>query len=114
MSQTAQPHRVVLVTCPDRDSAQRVAERVVGDDLAACVNIVPAITSVYQWQGKVEQDDELLLIIKTHTRRFAALSEAVQAVHPYELPEIIAVPIEEGLEGYLRWIDESVKINDKQ
>jgi periplasmic divalent cation tolerance protein len=106
------PQRVVLVTCPDRDSAEAVAGHLVAEGLAACVNIVPGISSVYQWQGKIEQDDELLLIIKTHVQRLAALTKAVQAVHPYELPEVVAVPITEGLDGYLNWIDESVDINE--
>jgi periplasmic divalent cation tolerance protein len=99
---------IVLCTVPDHESATALAEAVVGEGLAACVNILPGVTSVYRWQGKVESGDELLLLIKTSEQTYAALEDRIAGLHPYELPEIIAVPIEAGLHDYLNWIDESV------
>lgn len=106
MSETPQ-HIIVLCTCPDEQTATIIAERLVEEGHAACVNIVPGILSVYQWQGKIEHDDELLLIIKTRQDSYPALETLIQQLHPYELPEIIAVSIERGLNGYLEWIDQS-------
>ena len=98
---------IVLVTAPEAD-ARNIARTLVGQDLAACVNIMPNLTSVYRWEGKVEEDTEHLLVIKTRRDALEALKAAVLEAHPYELPEIIAVPIVDGLNGYLDWIDESV------
>lgn len=93
-----------LCTCPDADSARRIADALVDARLAACVNLVPGITSVYRWQGKVEQADEVLLVAKTVRERLDALTREVQALHPYELPEVVAVEISGGLPAYLDWI----------
>lgn len=101
-------HMVVLNTCPDQETAGSIAGQLVQNGLAACVNMVPAIKSVYQWQGKIEQDDEVLLIIKTRQDKFSQLEALIQQHHPYELPEIVAVPINTGLTGYLNWIDQSL------
>jgi periplasmic divalent cation tolerance protein len=101
-------HLIVLCTVPDRESANSLAQAVVEDGLAACVNIVPHITSVYRWQGQLQSDDELLLIIKTSAKAYGDLEGRITDLHPYELPEIIAVPIHVGLPGYLTWIDESL------
>lgn len=98
---------IVLVTAPEAD-ARSIARVLVQQDLAACVNILPNLTSVYRWQGEVEEDTEQLLIIKTRRDVLEPLKAAVAEAHPYELPEIIAVPIVDGLKGYLDWIDESV------
>ncbi|BAZ93001.1 periplasmic divalent cation tolerance protein [Thiohalobacter thiocyanaticus] len=98
---------IVLVTAPEAD-ARTIARALVAQDLAACVNIVANLTSVYRWQGEVEEDTEQLLVIKTRRDVLEALKAAVLEAHPYELPEIIAVPIVDGLSGYLDWIDESV------
>lgn len=98
-------HQIVLNTCPDRDTATALAEALVNGGLAACVNIVPAVESVYRWQGKIQHDEELLLIIKARNDRFDAISQLIRDRHPYELPEIIAVPINTGLSDYLAWID---------
>lgn len=100
-------HLVVLCTAPDRPTARSLAEMLVNERLAACVNIVPELLSVYRWEGRAETDSELLLIIKTRRGRYAALEEHLRQQHPYELPEIIAVPITAGLAGYLNWIDSS-------
>lgn len=101
-------HLIVLCTVPDREAADSLAQALVDEGLAACVNIVPNITSVYRWQKQVESDDELLLVIKTSARAYGRLEGRITDLHPYELPEIIAVPIQAGLHGYLSWIDESV------
>ena len=98
---------IVLVTAPETD-ARNIARTLVGLDLAACVNIMPNLTSVYRWEGEVEEDTEQLLVIKTRRNVLEALKAAVLEAHPYELPEIIAVPVVDGLKGYLDWIDESV------
>ena len=84
--------------------AQTIAERVVDEELAACVNIVTGVSSVFRWHGKVETDQEMLLIIKTREPVYKALEERIVELHPYELPEIIGVPILRGLAGYLTWL----------
>ncbi len=95
---------VVCCTCPDSATAERIAETVVGEQLAACVNIAPGLTSIYRWQGQVQRDAELLLIIKTRSARYPALEARIRELHPYEIPEIIALPVQAGLAAYLNWI----------
>lgn len=97
-------HHVILCTCPDDATARELAGRVVEEKLAACVNILPGLTSVYEWQGRVETDPETLLIIKTAGDRVAALTDRLGAIHPYDVPEVIALPIEAGLPAYLQWL----------
>lgn len=104
-------HLIILCTCPDQTSARRIADRLVEARLAACVNLVPGVTSVYEWQGKIETSQEWLLLIKSHTERYAVLQEEILVLHPYELPEILALSIEDGLPDYLRWIDQCVGLN---
>ncbi|MDX1529053.1 MAG: divalent-cation tolerance protein CutA [Gammaproteobacteria bacterium] len=110
--QQATPYRIVLCTCPDMGTAQELAKRLVASRLAACVNIMPGLTSVYEWKGAVESDSELLLLAKTSEERYPALEKALREAHPYELPEIICVPIVAGLAGYLQWISDSVSPRD--
>ncbi len=95
---------LVLTNLPDRETATNLAARLVDERLAACVNVLAPCRSVYRWQGKVEEADEVPLLIKTTRRRYAALEAAIRANHPYELPEIIAVPLACGLPEYLGWI----------
>ena len=97
---------IVLCTAPDQSSAEQIAGALVDERLAACVNILPGVTSVYSWQGKRETDRELVLIIKTRQAVYQNLEQRIAALHPYELPEIVAVPLVGGLAGYLGWIDE--------
>lgn len=97
-------YQIVLNTCPDEAVAHTIANALVERRLAACVNIVPGIVSVYRWQGKISEDQELLLIIKSTTDAFPAISDCIQSLHPYELPEIIAVPIATGFQPYLSWM----------
>lgn len=95
---------LVLTNLPDADSAHTLAEHLVGQRVAACVNILAPCTSVYHWQGAVESATEVPLLIKTTRAGYAALEAAIRAAHPYELPEIVAVPIELGLPAYLDWV----------
>lgn len=97
----------VLCTVPDAATGQRIARSVVNEGLAACVNLLPGITSVYVWQGQVQENPELLLLIKTHQERYLALQEHIKELHPYQVPEIIAHKIEVGLPDYLNWIASS-------
>lgn len=99
------PHLLVLCTCPDQTSAERIATTLVQESLAACVNISPGIHSVYRWEGRVEQTQEILLLIKSTGSVYNALETRIQELHPYELPEIIAVPIIQGAQSYLEWIN---------
>ncbi|GGA47805.1 divalent-cation tolerance protein CutA [Dyella nitratireducens] len=91
-------------TCPHAASAQHLADALVGESLAACVNRIPGIHSTYRWKGKVTTDVEELLLIKTTVERFEALKQRLLALHPYELPELIAVPVERGHTAYLDWV----------
>lgn len=100
-------HLLALCAVPDRDTGQRLARALVEERLAACVNLVPGIASVYRWQGTVEESTECLLLIKTRAALFAALRDRIVALHPYELPEVIGVPVKAGLSAYLNWINEN-------
>jgi periplasmic divalent cation tolerance protein len=93
-------------TCPDEITARRLADTLVVERLAACVNIVPGLRSVYRWQGTVECGNELLLLIKTTRARLPALSARVVELHPHELPEVVAVEVAGGLSAYLDWVAE--------
>lgn len=95
---------LVMTTCNQRTSARRIGDGLVEQGLAACVNIIPAIESVYRWQGRIEHDEELLLIIKARASDYARLEQAIKDLHDYELPEVVAVPIETGSADYLNWI----------
>jgi periplasmic divalent cation tolerance protein len=99
---------VALVSCPP-DKAAGIAEALVEGRFAACVNIVPGVRSVYRWQGAVQRDDEALLVIKTAADRFEELKRAVLEMHPYELPEVIALPVAHGHVPYLEWVVQSAR-----
>ena len=103
----AENHIVTLCTVPDRESGERIAHALVEERLAACVNLVPGLTSVYRWQGKVEKEAECLLIIKTGVSRFNVLKQRIKALHPAEMAEIIALPIIHGDAAYLKWLTEN-------
>lgn len=100
---------IVLTVLPDRAAAERLADLLVAGNIAACVNLLAPCRSVYRWKGAVQHDEEHPLLIKTTAERYAALEDAIRANHPYELPEIVAVPIERGLPAYLAWIDSETK-----
>jgi periplasmic divalent cation tolerance protein len=97
--------QLVFSTCPDAKSAEAVAETLVAEGLAACVNVVSGLRSVYRWHGKLEKADEHLLLIKSTSSNFSALCRRIRELHPYELPEVLAVPISDGLPEYLSWIE---------
>lgn len=99
---------VILVTAGSEAEAEKIARALVEEQLAACVNILSPIRSIYRWQGQVADDREWLLLIKTRAERFAAVESRVKALHSYQVPEVIALPIVAGTEGYLRWLRESV------
>jgi periplasmic divalent cation tolerance protein len=100
---------MVFCTCSTRDEAQVIARSIVENRLAACVNILPGVQSVFRWEGKVDISNEFLLFIKTTSNRFEVLRDHIVAMHSYQVPEVIAVPVQRGLEPYLRWISDSVE-----
>lgn len=100
---------LVITTLPDQQAGERLASVLVQDGLAACVNISAPVTSIYRWRGELQHGSEVMLTIKTTRRRYPALEQAIVSGHPYELPEVIAVPITEGLTDYLAWIDACTK-----
>lgn len=104
MSQTRSQTLLVLTSLPDEASAQALALALVSERLAACVNVLAPCRSIYRWQGAIESALEVPLLIKSTTERYAALEAAIRARHPYELPEIVAVPIAHGLPEYLAWV----------
>lgn len=95
---------VVLVTVPDRKTAEKIARTVVEERLAACVTILPGATSVYRWEGKIETADELQLFIKTREIKFAPLEQRILDLHPYEVPEILSLPLQHGDSDYIDWV----------
>ena len=95
---------VILVTAGSEAEAEKIATALVEEQLAACVNILSPIRSIYCWEGKVVDDREWLLLIKTRAARFAAVEARVKALHSYQVPEVIALPIVAGAEGYMRWL----------
>lgn len=97
---------LVLTNVPDRATGERLADLLVEQRLAACVNILAPCRSVYRWKDAIQHDEEHPMLIKTTAERYAALESALRAGHPYELPEIIAVPIERGLGAYLSWLSQ--------
>jgi periplasmic divalent cation tolerance protein len=100
---------LVLTNLPDRAAAERLADLVIEKKLAACVNILASCRSVYRWKGAVQHDDEHPMLVKTTAERYPELEKALRAAHPYELPEIIAVPVERGLPAYLDWVAAETK-----
>uniref|UniRef100_A0A0D9VQH1 Uncharacterized protein n=1 Tax=Leersia perrieri TaxID=77586 RepID=A0A0D9VQH1_9ORYZ len=108
---TTVPSIVVYVTVPNREAGKKLSQSIISEKLAACVNIVPGIESVYWWEGKVQSDSEELLIIKTRESLLNALTEHVKANHEYDVPEVIALPITGGSTKYLEWIKNTTKEN---
>ena len=98
---------LILNTCPDRESAERMAELLVSEKLAACVNLIDNITSVYRWQDGIERDSETLLLIKSKQEHYPSIEATIQQHHPYEVPEVIALPLESGAPSYLEWVAQS-------
>lgn len=101
---------VIFCTCPDLKSGERIGTAVVEERLAACVNLLPGLSSIYRWQGQVKREPECLLLIKTSADRYETLQKRLRALHPYEVPEIIALPIRRGDPDYLAWINENTRL----
>ncbi|MDN3653701.1 divalent-cation tolerance protein CutA [Thalassotalea ponticola] len=102
-------YQTVLCNCPSKDIAVDIAKRLVRDKLAACVNVIDNVSSIYQWQGDVVEDIEVTLIIKTKASVFDQLATTIESMHPYDVAEIIAFDINQGSQQYLAWINETVK-----
>lgn len=98
------PVHVVLVTAPDAETGARVARSLVEEGLVACANLIPAVRSIYRWQGAVQDEAEVLLVMKTRADRLEAVAERVRALHPYDLPEVVALPAAGGSAAYLDWV----------
>jgi periplasmic divalent cation tolerance protein len=105
------PHETVIVwtACPDRHVAETIARHLVDQRLAACATMLPGATSIYRWKSAVETADEVVLMIKTRAAHLAEVEAAVEALHPYEVPEFLAVPVQSGAEPYLAWLAESTE-----
>jgi periplasmic divalent cation tolerance protein len=99
---------IVFCTCSSREEALKLANAIVTEGAAACVNIVPPIESVYRWQGKIETAQEVLLLIKTTRKEFAALRDLIVKLHSYDTPEVMAVPVTDGLAKYLTWLGATI------
>ena len=97
---------------PDASAAQTIAQRLIEQKLAACANILPGVTSVYRWRGTIEVAGESTLCLKTTRLQYDALVQALLALHPYELPEVIALPVERGLPAYLKWIETETQADE--
>ena len=98
----------LMITCPSREEAERIARALVEGKLAACVNILSNIKSIYWWEGKVEESEEVLLLVKTRLDLVGELARRVRSLHSYEVPEIIALPVVAGSDDYLKWVDSSL------
>jgi periplasmic divalent cation tolerance protein len=100
---------VVLCACPDDATADRIARELVAERLAACVNRIGGMRSIYRWKGDIQDEPEALLVIKTTSTRYQALELRLMALHPYEVPEIMALPVRAGAERYLDWLAEEIR-----
>jgi periplasmic divalent cation tolerance protein len=100
---------IVLCTCPDESVAGRLAAGLVEKHLAACVNVMPQIRSIYRWDGDIQKDDESLMVVKTTTDAFSAVSDWLQGNHPYDVPEILALPVCAGSTDYMNWVLDETK-----
>lgn len=105
---------LVITHLPDKERAMALAHRLIEERLAACVNVMADCTSVYHWQGKNETASEVPVLIKTLAQHYARLEQLIMSMHPYELPEIIAVPVTNGLPAYLKWITDETLVSDKK
>lgn len=101
---------VLLSTCPDAATAERISRELVGASLVACVNVLPGLRSIYRWHGAVQVDEEVLVILKTPADRLTAARERLVELHPYDVPEIVALPVADGHHPYLQWVVDSTRI----
>lgn len=99
----------VFVSCPDSNTAEQLAKSLVDERCATCVNLIPEVASIYRWQGEVQQETEVMMICKTTRQAFPKLEEFIKAEHPYELPEIAAVGVDQGLPEFLKWVADGIE-----
>ncbi len=100
---------IVLVTSPQQDLSEAIAHRLVEEGLAACVNVVPGITSIYKWQDEVQKETEQLLVIKSHERLWESLEKRIKELHSYDVPEIVSIPLKSGFPPYLEWMNANLR-----
>jgi periplasmic divalent cation tolerance protein len=100
---------LVLTTLPSAEAAAELAKAVVEEKLAACANLLPAVRSIYRWQGRVQDESEVLVLFKTRQEHFERLKSRVLELHPYEIPEVLAVPVEQGYQAYLDWLAQETR-----
>ena len=100
---------LVYINFPNRDSARQIGTALIENQLAACVNIIPAVESIYQWKGKVCVESEVMALVKTTASRYKQLEEFVVENHPYEVPEVISLPLSQGSEPYLNWVQDQME-----
>jgi periplasmic divalent cation tolerance protein len=100
---------VIFSTAGSTEEAGRIAEKLVSERLVACVNIVPGIRSIYWWKDGIQKDEEVLMVMKTKKSKYQEVERAIKSLHSYEVPEIISLPLENGFEGYLKWIESTLK-----
>jgi periplasmic divalent cation tolerance protein len=101
--------QIILSTCADREQAERIAHRLLELGLAACINILPGVQSIYRWQGSIESATEVLLLIKTRTALIREVQSTIASLHSYEVPEFLVLPISHGSESYLAWLEASLR-----
>lgn len=111
MNDQADKYLLVLTNLPDQETAMALAQSLIGKRLAACVNVLDGCTSIYRWEGKIQTDREIPVLIKTRSDAYALLQAEILASHPYEVPEIIALPVDRGLQPYLEWVSTEVDIS---
>lgn len=112
MEKPAQNYRLVVTTCPSMALAEQIAHALLERHCAACVNIIPGVRSIYRWHGKIEDDNEVILLVKTIESCLTQVQDCVRELHTYDVPEMIALPIVNGFTPYLNWITESVTPHD--
>ena len=100
---------LVLTTLPSAEAAAELAKAVVGEKLAACANLLPAVRSIYRWQGRVQDEGEVLVLFKTRQEHFERLKARLLELHPYEIPEVLAIPVEQGYQAYLDWLGQETR-----
>ena len=99
---------VVFTTFPDQDTARRIVRTLIEERLIACGNLVPGVESIYRWKGEVETSNEVFAVLKTHQGKYVAMEDRLKELHPYEVPECLALPVSDGLRDYLNWVTETV------
>lgn len=102
---------VIFITAPTFDKGEEIARALVTEGIAACASIIPRITSIYRWDGKICQDEEVLIVVKSRKSLFPEIRDRVKSLHSYDVPEIISLPIIDGLPDYLQWLKKATKLN---